>query len=332
MKGTPTGVVAAQILLAFALSSLVGAQTTTTLSGTVKDPKGTPVPSAKVSLKNSSTGQTTEATSDSQGAYHFADLASGEYELTTSASGFETKTDIVHLQSTPQSEDVALTQTGGPSLSDLGFNTADTKGNAEEQARLDKRTHMLKIHQKMGLITAVPLAATIITGFGAGGHQTSSSTRDLHAALGGTTAALYFTTAYFAIGAPKISGTETRGPIRVHRALVDPWNRDGADADSRHHGFPAEESRRTYPRHRSGPWAGGNHHRRGLRRGAVVSLSEVLTRQVHEKRMARALAMSCEVLHQNVAAIAPKTGFSIRCSEDFCRKLSGWCQAHLLTL
>ena len=220
MKGTPTGVVAAQILLAFALSSLVGAQTTTTLSGTVKDPKGTPVPSAKVSLKNSSTGQTTEATSDSQGAYHFADLASGEYELTTSASGFETKTDIVHLQSTPQTEDVALTQTGGPSLSDLGFNTADTKGNAEEQARLDKRTHMLKIHQKMGLITAVPLAATIITGFGAGGHQTSSSTRDLHAALGGTTAALYFTTAYFAIGAPKISGTETRGPIRVHRALA----------------------------------------------------------------------------------------------------------------
>ena len=220
MKRTPTGVVAAQILLAFALSSLVGAQTTTTLSGTVKDPKGTPVPSAKVSLKNSSTGQTTEATSDSQGAYHFADLASGEYELTTSASGFETKTDIVHLQSTPQTEDVALTQTGGPSLSDLGFNTADTKGNAEEQARLDKRTHMLKIHQKMGLITAVPLAATIITGFGAGGHQTSSSTRDLHVALGGTTAALYFTTAYFAIGAPKISGTETRGPIRVHRALA----------------------------------------------------------------------------------------------------------------
>ena len=220
MKRTATGVVAAQILLAFALSSLVGAQTTTTLSGTVKDPKGTPVPSAKVLLKNSSTGQTTEATSDSQGAYHFADLASGEYELTTSASGFETKTDIVHLQSTPQTEDVALTQTGGPSLSDLGFNTADTKGNAEEQARLDKRTHMLKIHQKMGLITAVPLAATIITGFGAGGHQTSSSTRDLHAALGGTTAALYFTTAYFAIRAPKISGTETRGPIRVHRALA----------------------------------------------------------------------------------------------------------------
>ncbi|MGB7132331.1 MAG: hypothetical protein WBD59_16065, partial [Candidatus Sulfotelmatobacter sp.] len=49
---------------------------------------------------------------------------------------------------------------------------------------------------------------------------TSSSTRDLHAALGGTTAVLYFTTASFAIFAPKIKGTKTRGPIRVHKALA----------------------------------------------------------------------------------------------------------------
>jgi hypothetical protein len=31
---------------------------------------------------------------------------------------------------------------------------------------------------------------------------------------------LYFTSAYFAIRAPKIPGTETRGPIRVHKALA----------------------------------------------------------------------------------------------------------------
>ncbi len=220
MKRPAARVIPAQVLFAFVFSTLAIAQTTTALSGTVKDPDGAPVPNAKVSLKNSSTGQTVEAQADAHGAYHFAGLAPGDYELTTSASGLETKTNIVRLGSTPQTEDVALAQTGGPSLSDLGFNTAETKGNPEEQARLDKRTHMLKSHQKMGLITAVPLAATIITGFGAGGHQTSSSTRDLHAALGGTTAALYFTTAYFAIRAPKIEGTETRGPIRLHKALA----------------------------------------------------------------------------------------------------------------
>lgn len=220
MKRTAVGVIPAQILLAFAFSTLLIAQSTTTLSATVKDATGAALANAKVSLKNSSTGQTVDSQADAQGAYHFAGLVPGEYELTTSASGFETKTNIVHLGSAPQTEDIALVATAGPSLSDLGFNTADTKGNAAEQARLDKRTRMLKIHQKMGLITAAPLAATIITGFGAGGHKTSSSTRDLHAALGGATAGLYFTTAYFAIRAPKISGTETRGPIRVHKALA----------------------------------------------------------------------------------------------------------------
>lgn len=220
MKRIAARVIPAQFMLALGLSTLLLAQNATNLSGTVKDASGAPVPNAKLSLKNSSTGQAVEAQADREGAYHFADVTPGEYELTTSASGFETKTDIVHLGSTPQTEDITLAATAGPSLSDLGFNTADTKGNAAEQARLDKRTHMLKIHQKMGLITAAPLAATIITGFGAGGHRTSSSTRDLHAALGGTTAALYFTTAYFAIRAPKISGTETRGPIRLHKALA----------------------------------------------------------------------------------------------------------------
>jgi len=188
--------------------------------GTVKNPNGELVPGATVTVTNPANGLSRSVTTNDQGGFTAPNLPSGEYELTTSASGFDSKSVMVHLGSTPQTEDVALIATAGPSLSDLGFNTADTKGNADEQARLDKRTRMLKIHQKMGLITAVPLAATIISGFGAGGHKTSSSTRDLHAALGSATVGLYFTTAYFAIRAPKISGTETRGPIRVHKALA----------------------------------------------------------------------------------------------------------------
>jgi hypothetical protein len=70
-----------------------------------------------------------------------------------------------------------------PSLGDLGFPTAQTQGNAQEQARLDRRSHMLKIHQRLGLITAFPLLATVITGTVAGGRSTNSTTRDLHAGL-----------------------------------------------------------------------------------------------------------------------------------------------------
>jgi len=109
---------------------------------------------------------------------------------------------------------------GAPSLNDLGFPTAQTQPNPQEQARLDKRSHMLKVHQRLGLITAVPLVATVITGGMAGGRSTSSTTRDLHAALGSVTAGLYLTTAYFSIFAPKIPGTHTRGPIRLHKALA----------------------------------------------------------------------------------------------------------------
>ncbi len=118
-----------------------------------------------------------------------------------------------------------------PSLGDLGISPDQSKGSAADQARLDKRSHMLKIHQRLGLITLAPFLATLITSNGAAGKggSTSSgaaastgstSSRDLHAALGITTASLYLTTAYFAIRAPKISGTKARGPIVLHKALA----------------------------------------------------------------------------------------------------------------
>ena len=114
----------------------------------------------------------------------------------------------------------ASTSPAPPSLGDLGFPPVQTQGNPEEQAKLDKRSHMLKIHQRLGLITTVPLLATVITGSFAGGRSTSSTARDLHAGLGSLTGALYFTTAYYSIFAPKVSGTQTRGPIRLHKALA----------------------------------------------------------------------------------------------------------------
>jgi hypothetical protein len=107
-----------------------------------------------------------------------------------------------------------------PSLGDLGFPTDQTKGNAQEQARLDKRSHMLKTHQRLGLITTAPFVASIITSTGAAGRRSTASGRDLHAALGIATAGMYFATAYYAIRAPKVEGTPTRGPIRVHKALA----------------------------------------------------------------------------------------------------------------
>ena len=41
--------------------------------------------------------------------------------------------------------------TAPPSLDDLGFTPQQTQANAQMQALLEKRTHMLKLHQTLGL-------------------------------------------------------------------------------------------------------------------------------------------------------------------------------------
>jgi hypothetical protein len=107
-----------------------------------------------------------------------------------------------------------------PSLSDLGFSPSETQADAARQALLDKRTHMLKIHQRMGLIAAIPITASVITSLNAGGKDTSKASRDLHAALGGLAGDMYFISAYYAIRAPRVPGTQTRGPIKFHKAMA----------------------------------------------------------------------------------------------------------------
>lgn len=114
-----------------------------------------------------------------------------------------------------------------PSLPDL-FPPTQTQANPQLQAELNKRTHMLKVHQTLGLITAIPMVAALITGpqakaKGRNGQtimEPTSANLDLHMALGGLTTGLYWTTAYYAIFAPKIPGVKPKGAIRLHRDLA----------------------------------------------------------------------------------------------------------------
>jgi len=72
------------------------------------------------------------------------------------------------------------------------------------------------------------MAATLITGpmakaKGKNGQtitEPSNANLDFHAALGGATTALYFTTASYAIFAPKIPNNPKHGAIRFHEALA----------------------------------------------------------------------------------------------------------------
>jgi hypothetical protein len=177
------------------------------------------------------------AVTGADGKYVLSAVTPGDYGITVDAAGFTTKTfsitvntrgahtfdfSLAELPSAPSANPAA------PSLNDLGFSAEQTQANPQLQAILARRTSMLKMHQRLGLITTIPMAATLITGpmakaKGKDGQPIKEPTQanlDTHIALGGATTALYFSTAYFAMFAPRVPGTEKHGAIRWHEALA----------------------------------------------------------------------------------------------------------------
>jgi Carboxypeptidase regulatory-like domain len=214
------------------------------LTGRVTDPSGGAVTSASVTATSINSGQRQTANAGPDGTYKL-ELPAGNYRLTFEAAGFNTleissatvsatATEVLdgklekgeqdNGKPTPTEQEnlpnAPSSSTTTPSVSDLGLSPEQTRGNPQEQALLDKRTHMLKTHQRMGLVTTIPLVATVILGPGAGGKSEGTAVRDLHVALGSLTGDLYGITAYYAIRAPRIPGTKKRGPIKFHEAMA----------------------------------------------------------------------------------------------------------------
>lgn len=239
-----SGLLAICLLGVLAPSLIAQAAGTGALTGRITDVSGAVVANATVTATSIESGQTQSATTGSDGSFKF-DLSPGNYRLKFQAAGFksvevpsvsvsgsesavwdeklEVEEQSAGKPTPPQQENLPnapSSSTTAPSLSDLGLSPEQTRGNPQEQALLDKRTHMLKIHQRMGLITTVPLIATVILGPGAGGKSEGTAMRDAHVALGALTGDLYGITAWYAIRAPRIPGTKKRGPIKFHEAMA----------------------------------------------------------------------------------------------------------------
>ncbi|HUO58961.1 MAG TPA: hypothetical protein VMV05_12365, partial [bacterium] len=85
---------------------------------------------------------------------------------------------------------------------------------------LETRSDMLRIHQTLGLITAIPMTTEFVLGLTTANNVSAgSSDTGLHTTLGLTTAALYITTAMFEILAPKPKGAKPTGNTEIHEAL-----------------------------------------------------------------------------------------------------------------
>ena len=110
-----------------------------------------------------------------------------------------------------------------PSLGDLGLSAEETKPDLDAQARLDRRTHMLKVHQELGLYTLIPIAGACISSAWATPQRNSygdTTARDVHVAIAGVAIGMYGATAYYAIRAPRVPDGPTRGGIKIHKYLI----------------------------------------------------------------------------------------------------------------
>src|SRR5207244_9961729 len=104
-------VIALLVAFPLALSHLAWTQTaTTSLRGTVTDPKGAVLQGATVTLNDAATGFSRTTKTGSDGVYQFLQVPPATYTLTVVASGFGTlKRDKVALQvSLPATVDISM--------------------------------------------------------------------------------------------------------------------------------------------------------------------------------------------------------------------------------
>jgi hypothetical protein len=89
--------------ICFCLSSafdfLIAQESGAILSGTISNGSGQAVVKAKVTARNTSTGESTETLSDSAGKYRLASLALGNYAVSVQLDGYETKISNISIAS-----------------------------------------------------------------------------------------------------------------------------------------------------------------------------------------------------------------------------------------
>lgn len=102
-------------------------------------------------------------------------------------------------------------------IDDLGFSKKTLQVDPELDATLQARAVKLDTHEKLGLITILPMLATHFT---VSGIDTSRSKRDVHSFFSLTSAVCYFGSAASVRKVPKVGDGSYSGATMIHRALA----------------------------------------------------------------------------------------------------------------
>src|ERR1700731_2419996 len=111
MKTRP-GLYRSVVLLLGALAASVNgfSQSTTQLHGTITDPQGAVISTARVTLSSAGTGFNRQTLTNANGEYQFLQVPPGTYKVVAEMAGFTTltRTDIQLLVNTPTTLDLRM--------------------------------------------------------------------------------------------------------------------------------------------------------------------------------------------------------------------------------
>jgi|HubBroStandDraft_2_1064218.scaffolds.fasta_scaffold00270_17 hypothetical protein len=132
------------ILYFFSAVLSFGQAGTSSLRGTILDPKGSVVPDAEITLSSPDIGVTLTTHSDKNGFYQFSDVRPATYSLAVAAAGFANykQNGLVLLVSTPASRDLQLQIASGSTTVEVtagaeAINTQDaTMGNTFDSRQI----------------------------------------------------------------------------------------------------------------------------------------------------------------------------------------------------
>ena len=88
-------------IVSLLMPAIVTTQSVTgTITGTIKDPNGAVVVGAQVAIRNETTGETRQATTDNEGRFKVERLAPGRYQVSVTRSGFKVAEKMVVVEGT----------------------------------------------------------------------------------------------------------------------------------------------------------------------------------------------------------------------------------------